>query len=347
MKKRNEKFKDAKVSRRSFSAGAAVLGASLPLTLSMKAAAAPEVATDILRTPEDRFENLADYDFKPHYMEIPYGRKQKLRMHYIDEGDRNAPVILCLHGQATWAYLYRKVIPVLVDAGFRAVAPDYIGFGRSDKLASEEDYTFKGHIEWIKIFMREMEFDDVTALMFDWGGFFGLRVAGESPELFDRLVLANTQLPTLDEGESAWFNRFRAMVIGAEEFPIGKMVNDGVPGTLSAETIAGFDAPFPDQSYKAGPRSFPMIHPITEYDAPIEPNRAAWAALAEFDKPVLTVFSEMTAKTAMDPAMFHTHIPGAKDQPHVILPGGGFYVVEAKPVEVAQHIIDFVRSTSS
>jgi haloalkane dehalogenase len=165
--------------------------------------------------------------------------------------------------------------------------------------------------------------------------------------LFDRLVLLNTQLPTLDEGESEWFNKFRAMVIGAEEFPVGKMVNDGVPGQLSAEAIAGFDAPFPDQSYKTGPRSFPMIHPITEYDASIEPNRAAWAALANFDKPVLTVFSEMVAKTAMPPAQFHDHIPGAKGQPHVVLPGGGFYVVEAKPVEVAQHIIDFVRSTSS
>ncbi len=332
-----------RLSRRDLSIG--LLATMSVPSLMVAGAEATDTGGEILRTPDDRFVNLPNYDFEPHYFDIPYGRDGSLRMHYIDEGDRDAPAVLCLHGQSSWAYLYRDVIPILVDAGLRAVAPDYIGFGRSDKMASEEDYTFKGHVEWIKSFVRGMAFNDVTAIMFDWGGYFGLRVAGESPELFDRLVLSNTQLPTLEEGESEWFLNFRKMILTAPEFPIGELVNGSVNIKLTLEEIAAYDAPFPDESYKAGPRGFPMIHPITPYDAPIAPNRAAWAALANFNKPCLTLFSELIAKTAMPPELLQNHLPGAQGMPHVNIPNVGFYLMEDAPEEFARNIIDFIRST--
>jgi haloalkane dehalogenase len=333
------------LSRRAF--GTSALGLGLALGLPSLRAEAMYEGGSILRSPEEAFDGLLDYDFEPHYLEIPYGRDQSLRMHYVDEGPRDAPVVLCLHGQGSWAYIYRHVIPKIVAAGLRAVAPDYIGFGRSDKLASEEDYTFKAHIEWIKYFVREMQFDDVTPIMFDWGGFFGLRVMAEEPDMFDRVVLSNTQLPILDEGESAWFKRFRAMVLRKDDFPMGSMVSGGVRrGKLAPEIIAAYDAPFPDQSYKAGPRAFPMIHPITEYDAPIAPNRAAWEALKRFDKPTLTVFADSTAATSMRPEKLHAQIPGCAGQSHVIIPNTGFYVVEDAPDELADAVITFVKGNT-
>lgn len=324
-------------------AGLAGIGLGLKLPLIGSARAATEDG-NILRTPDERFENLPEYDFKPNYVEIPYGASGSPRVHYIDEGDKQAPVVLCFHGQGSWSYIYRRAIPKFVASGFRVVAPDFIGFGRSDKLASVEDYSFKAHVEWIKAFVRKMDFEDVTPIMFDWGGFFGLRVAGENPELFDRIVLSNTQLPTLFDGESEWFNRFRASVLGMDSFPMGKMVAGGVSNKIGPEIIAAYDAPFPDERYKTGPRAFPMIHPITEYDAPIAANRAAWDALATFDKPVLTVFADSTAATAMPPKMAQDHIPGAKGQNHVIIENAGFYVVEDAPEQLADAVTAFIQA---
>ena len=343
-----DESKFQKPSRRDIGVGAGL--ASLALGLAVTAgggARADSKGKGILRTPDARFQNLPEYDFEPNYIEIPYGASGTPRVHYIDEGDTNAPVVLCFHGQGSWAYIYRRAIPKLVDAGLRVVAPDFIGFGRSDKLASVEDYSFKAHVEWIKTFVREMDFQDVTPIMFDWGGFFGLRVAGENPELFDRIVLSNTQLPTLVDGESEWFNRFRATVLGMKSFPMGKMVAGGVTNKIGPEIIDAYDAPFPDESYKTGPRAFPMIHPITEYDAPIAANRAAWEALAEFQKPVLTVFADSTASSAMPPEMAQNHIPGAQGQNHVIIENAGFYVVEDAPVQIADAVADFIKSNKS
>ena len=348
MKKSNEDDIGSSLSRRDIGLAAGLAGIGLGLTLPIGGSvqAAPKGAK-ILRTPDERFENLPEYDFKPNYIEIPYGASGSPRVHYIDEGDRNAPVVLCFHGQGSWAYIYRRAIPKFVEAGLRVVAPDFIGFGRSDKLASVEDYSFKAHVEWIKTFVREMNFKDVTPIMFDWGGFFGLRVAGENPELFDRIVLSNTQLPTLADGESEWFNRFRATVLGMESFPMGKMVAGGVSNKIGPEIIDAYDAPFPDESYKTGPRAFPMIHPITEYDAPIAANRAAWDALANFEKPVLTVFADSTAASAMPPEMAQNHIPGAKGQDHVIIENAGFYVVEDAPEQIAAAVANFIKTNKS
>jgi len=345
MKKSVEQRVKPGVSRREFgyTAGLAGLGFGLGWNAGQPAHAGSK-GGNILRTPDERFENLPEYDFSPNYMEIPYGASGSPRVHYIDEGDRQAPVVLCFHGQGSWSYIYRRAIPKFVEAGLRVVAPDFIGFGRSDKLASVEDYSFKAHVEWIKTFVREMQFQDVTPIMFDWGGFFGLRVAGENPELFTRIVLSNTQLPTLFDGESEWFNRFRATVLGMDSFPMGKMVAGGVSTKIGPEIVAAYDAPFPDESYKTGPRAFPMIHPITEYDAPIAANRAAWDALASFDKPVLTVFADSTAATAMPPKMAQEHIPGAKGQTHVIIENAGFYVVEDAPEQLADAVTAFIRA---
>lgn len=302
----------------------------------------PGVLQDILRTPDDRFENLYEWPFEPHYLNVPYDARM-VRMHYVDGGPKDAAVILCLHGQGTWAYMYRRMIPLFVAAGFRVVAPDYIGFGRSDKLPREEDYSFQAHVDSIVYFLNKMALKNVTAFMFDWGGFFGLRIAGERPELFDRLVLSNTHLPHGPRGGTDWFIKWREGVLSAPKFPMGDLVNSGTVNKLSTEIIAGYDAPFPDEKYKTGPRRCPMILPISEDDPASPANKKAWQALSAFDKPVLTLFAEMTAKTSMSPTPLQQHIPGAKGQKHAILPDSSFYIVEDKAAELAQLTIDFAR----
>lgn len=193
-----------------------------------------------LRTPDERFRNLPEYDFAPHYVEIPDERFGSLRMHYLEEGPPDAPVVLLLHGQGSWVYLYRRMIPLLVAGGFRVIAPDYIGFGRSDKLPSTDDYTFQKHIDWMTAFFDAMKLRDVTAYLFDWGGFFALRIAAERPEFFGRLILSNTMLPTGRGSGRDWFIKWREQQFAMPRFPQGEMVNDGVANKLRPEVIAAF-----------------------------------------------------------------------------------------------------------
>lgn len=295
----------------------------------------------MLRTPEDRFENLPGYDFEPHYLDVPNEGTDALRMHYVDEGPRDGDVILLLHGQASWAYLYRNMISLLTAAGFRVVAPDYIGFGRSDKLASEQEYSFQSHVDWLKYFMTSMSLKNVTPFMFDWGGMFGMRIAAENPEFFDRLVLSNTTLPRGPQPRSDEFLKWRDQVLSLPVFPISDMVAGGVVAELQANVLAAYEAPFPDESYKAGPRSFPSIMPFTEDSPAVPANRAAWETLGTWQKPVLTLFSERIAQAETSPTMFHDHMPGAKDQPHVLLTDASYYMAEDKPKELAGYLIDF------
>ncbi len=217
----------------------------------------------ILRTPDDRFANLPDYPFVPHYVELPDAEFGQIRMHYLDEGPRDADVVLCLHGQGCWSYMFRKMIPILLAAGLRVIAPDFIGFGRSDKLPNTQDYTFQKHVDWLTIFLQGLRLREINAYLFDWGGFFGLRIAAEQPDIFQRIALSNTNLPHGDSPGRNWFIKWRAEQFALPKFPQGEMVNDGVRHKLDQATIDAFDAPYPDETYKTGPRRFPMILPIT------------------------------------------------------------------------------------
>jgi haloalkane dehalogenase len=298
-----------------------------------------------LRTPDERFLNLPDFDFAPRYVTVPDDRFGTLRMHYVDEGPRDRHVILLLHGQGCWSYLYRRMIPLLVASGFRVVAPDYIGFGRSDKLRSTADYSFQRHIDWLTAFLDAVALRDVTAYLFDWGGFFGLRIAAERPEFFARLVLSNTNLPTGKGSGNAWFIRWREEQFAMPRFPQGEMVNAGVVQKLRPEIIAAYDAPYPDESYKTGPRRFPMILPILANDPAAIANAQAWEVLAGWQKPVLTLYSASFAGSAMGPERLQAHLPGARDQDHALLADANFYIVEDQWRELARRLIGFASAS--
>ena len=298
-----------------------------------------------LRTPDEKFLNLPDYDFAPHYVTVPDERFGALRMHYLDEGARDGHVILLLHGQGCWSYLYRRMIPLLSAAGYRVIAPDYIGFGRSDKLPSTEDYSFQRHIDWLTAFLDHLALRDVTAYLFDWGGFFGLRIAAERPEFFGRLVLSNTNLPTGKESGNAWFIKWREEQFAMPRFPQGEMVNAGVVRKLRPKIIAAYDAPYPDESYKTGPRRFPMILPILADDPAAIANARAWEVLSGWQKPVLTLYSASFAGSAMGPERLQAHLPGARGQDHALLSDANFYIVEDQWRELTRRLLGFASAS--
>jgi haloalkane dehalogenase len=295
----------------------------------------------VIRTPDACFDNLPNYDFKPHYLEVPDEKFGRLRMHYLDEGPADGQIILLMHGQGCWSYIFRDMIPVLVGGGYRIIAPDYIGFGRSDKLPSTEDYSFQKHIDWLTAFFRGMQLEGITAYLFDWGGFFGLRIAAEHPEIFERIALSNTQLPTGDSPGRDWFINWRAEQFALPQFPQGEMVNSGVKNKLSAETIAAFDAPYIDETFKTGPRRFPMILPISPDDPAAPANKIAWAKLASWGKPVLTLYSSDFTGSSMGPDKILNQIPGTRGQNHALLDNAGFYIVEDKATELAERLLEF------
>ena len=299
------------------------------------------MTTAPLRTPESRFAALPDYPFDPHYVELDDPHFGTLRMHYLDEGPRAGRPVLLLATQGCWSYIYRHMIPLLVAAGFRAIAPDYIGFGRSDKLPDTEDYTFQRHINWNTAFLDALALRDVTGYLFDWGGFFGLRIAAERPEIFARLALSNTSLPHGDSPGKQWFLQWRAEQFAKPRFPQGDMVNDGTHRELAPEIIAAFDAPYPDERYKTGPRRFPMILPISADDPASPANTRAWEQLASWTRPVLTLFSKDFQGTAMGPERILGHIPGCAGQAHALIENAGFYIVEDQPEELARRLIAF------
>jgi len=300
--------------------------------------------TRIIRSPDENFANLPEYDFAPQYAELPDAEFGKLRMHYLDEGPRDGPIVLLLHGQGCWSYIFRNMIPILNNAGMRVIAPDFIGFGRSDKLPRAEAYSFEKHVAWLTEFFELMNFDGIDAYLFDWGGFFGLRIAGDRPELFGRIALSNTQLPVGDANGREWFVNWRAEQFAMPKFPQGEMVDDGVFHKLTPEIIAAFDAPYPDESYKTGPRRFPMILPITPEMDSVRENLAAWEDLSTWRKPVLTLFSASFEGTAMGPEKILAHVPGTAGQDHALLDKAGFYIIEDQPEELSRRLLDFVAN---
>ncbi|MDO0977259.1 haloalkane dehalogenase [Mycolicibacterium frederiksbergense] len=293
---------------------------------------------DVLRTPDECFADLPDFPFAPHYVEV-----DGLRVHHLDEGRPDAPVVLLLHGEPSWSYLYRWMIPVLVEAGLRAVAIDLIGFGRSDKPAAREDYTYQAHVDRTWAAIEAIGLTEITLVCQDWGGLIGLRLVGEHPERFARVVAANTTLPTGDQHPGEAFLAWQRFSQETEEFPVGTIINGGCVSDLTPEVIAAYDAPFPDDTYKAGARQFPTLVPTSPDDPAAAPNRAAWAGLRRFDRPFLCAFSDADPITRGADAPLRKLIPGAAGQAHVTIAGGGHFLQEDKGRELAGVVVDFVN----
>ena len=298
----------------------------------------------VLRTPDARFVGLEGYDFAPHYAEVKDAETgTPLRIHYIDEGPADAAPVLLMHGEPSWSYLYRKFVGPLVAAGHRVIAPDLIGFGKSDKPAARTAYTFERHVQWMSDWLVGLDLKNITLFCQDWGGLIGLRLVAAFPDRFARLVIANTGLPVgtgWSEGFDAWL-KFSQSV---PQFPVGFIVNGGTTRDLTPGEIAAYDAPFPDESYKEGARQFPTLVPITPEHASVAENIAAWTVLSAFDKPVLTCFSDKDAVTAGGEKTIIERIPGARGQPHTIIKGGGHFLQEDAPEQLAALIDSFVKA---
>ncbi|HEV2458176.1 MAG TPA: haloalkane dehalogenase [Ktedonobacterales bacterium] len=297
---------------------------------------------EILRTPDERFANLPGYPFAPHYVEVG-----TLRIHYVDEGPPDAAPVLLLHGEPSWSYLYRKMIPILAAADHRAIAPDLVGFGRSDKPAARADYTYQHHVDWMAGLLTALDLHDVTLVCQDWGGLIGLRLAAEHPERFARIVATNTFLPTGDNPPGRAFLRWQRFSQEAPVFHAGGIVKGACATELPEEVAAAYDAPFPDDRYLAGARQFPLLVPTTPDDPASVPNRRAWEVLRAWQKPFLCAFSDGDPITRGADRFLIAAIPGAQGQPHTTIAGAGHFLQEDKGEELASVVVDFIARNQS
>jgi haloalkane dehalogenase len=299
---------------------------------------------DRVRTPDERFDSLPGYEFEPRYAEVADTEGGSLRIHYVDEGPQDGEVVLLLHGEPSWSFLYRKMIPPLVAGGLRCVAPDLVGFGRSDKPAKRDDYSYARHVEWMRsLLFDDLGLSDVTLVGQDWGGLIGLRLVGEHPERFARLVVANTGLPTGDAKPTAAFISWQQFSQEVPELPVGRIVAGGCVSKPATDVIAAYEAPFPDESFKQGARMFPTLVPTRPDDPASEANRRAWRVLGEFRRPVLAAFSDSDAITAGGERVFLEKVPGTSGQSHRKIEGAGHFVQEDKGEELAEIVGAFVK----
>lgn len=296
------------------------------------------MTTEVIRTPEERFVGLPDYDFAAHYTDV-----DGMRMHFVDEGPADGQVVLLLHGEPSWSYLYRHMIPPIAAAGLRAVAPDLIGFGRSDKPLRRSAYTYAGHVDWMRRFIEVLDLQNITLVCQDWGSLIGLRVAAENEGRFARIVLANGGLPDGSQKMPPVFRVWRAFSRWSPWFPIGRIVQSGTVSRLSREVIAAYDAPFPSARYKQGARQFPKLVPTTADDPAAPANRTAWQTFTRWQKPFLTAFSNRDPITRGAAEAFVRRVPGAQHQEHTTIRNAGHFLQEDKGPELAQVVIDFVR----
>lgn len=300
----------------------------------------------ILRTPDSRFEKLPNYPFKPNYLNVPDDEGGELRVHYVEAGSSKADPVLLMHGEPSWSYLYRKMIPIIVDAGFRAVAPDLVGFGRSDKPVDRKDYTYQRHVDWMQALLDKLDLQRINLVCQDWGGLIGLRLVAQNPARFSRVVVANTGLPTGDNPISDAFLSWRKYSQEIPEFKVGEIIAMSNPNDpLSNDIIAAYDAPFPDDTYKEGARIFPSLVPITPDDPASNANSEAWKVLSRFEKPFVTMFSDGDPITRGGERIFQELVPGAKGQPHTIIKGGGHFLQENRGEEFARAVVDFISRT--
>ncbi|MCW2784828.1 MAG: haloalkane dehalogenase [Marmoricola sp.] len=292
---------------------------------------------DTLRTPDERFADLPDYPFAAHYAEIGEG----LRMHYVDEGPPDAAPVLMLHGEPSWSYLYRSMVPVFADGGMRALAPDLIGFGKSDKPTRLDDYSYQRHMDWLTTWMESLDLTGITLICQDWGSLLGLRLAAENPDRFARIVVANGFLPTGDTDPGFAFKVWRGFATYSPLLPVGRIVATGTKRKLSGAERAAYDAPYPSSRYKAGARAFPRLVPTSPTDPAAPANRLAWDALGAWQKPFLTLFGYADPILGKADKPLQEHVPGAAGQPHARLAGSHF-VQEDVGVEIAERTLAWI-----
>jgi haloalkane dehalogenase len=297
----------------------------------------------VLRTPENRFADLPDFGYPPCYAEAG-----GLRMAFVEAGPPDGEPVLLLHGEPSWSFLYRKVLPVLADAGLRAIAADLVGFGRSDKPAEMSDHTYARHVEWVRAFAFDaLGLAGVTLVGQDWGGLIGLRLVAEHPGRFARVVAANTGLPTGDHRMPEVWLRFREVVRTAPVLGISRLVQAGCRSVLAGEVLAAYDAPFPDESFKAGPRAMPSLVPTTPDDPASAANRAAWQQLSAWDKPFLVAFSDSDPITGAMAPVLKDAVPGAAGFDRPLIEGAGHFLQEDAGEQLGTVIVDFIRETWS
>lgn len=295
----------------------------------------------IVHTPADRFENLEGYSFTPHYAEVGEG----LKMHYLDEGAKDAKeTLLLLHGEPSWSYLYRKMIPVFVAAGYRCIVPDLIGFGKSSKPTQTSDYTYALHVEWTLKLIQQLDINNMTFFGQDWGGLVGLRLVAAEPERYSRIVVANTGLPTGDREAPRAFKQWQQFSQTVPVFPFENVMQGATVSKLSPEVLRAYKAPFPSDEYIAGARIFPALVPTTPDNPESENNRQAWQKVfMQWEKPLLTLFSDSDPVTKGGHKPFEKLVPGAKGQAHQIIEQAGHFLQEDKGEEIAQIIVNWMK----
>ena len=292
----------------------------------------------VLKADLSRFADIPDYPFAENWLTIDLGDGHSGRMHYIDEGPKDAPAVLLFHGEPSWSFLYRKMIPILLDAGFRCLAPDLIGFGKSDRPDDPAFYSYDRHISWLSQWRAAAAPGPAALFCQDWGGLLGLRMVGENPDSFTCVVASNTFLPTGGVPSPA-FMAWREFAKSSPEFRIGALLQRSTATPLSAAEIAAYDAPFPDEASKAGARAFPQLVPVEDGMAGIEANKAAWVGLAQYDRPFLTLFGADDPVTGGLGESLSARIKGADGLPHEILSTCGHFCQEDRPTELAQGVI--------
>ena len=298
---------------------------------------------ETLRTPEDRFADIPDFPYEPHYCELGDDEGGQLRVAWIEAGPAHADPVLMLHGEPTWSFLYRKMIPVLVATGHRVICPDLVGFGRSDKPTRLEDHTYARHVEWLRALSFDVpDLHRVTLVAQDWGGLLGLRLAAEHPDRFGRIVVANTGLPTGDFNMPEIWWRFREAIQSAPTVDVGLFVESGCQRPIDPAVRAAYNAPFPDDSYCIGPRVMPGLLPTTPDNPASEPNRRAWAALSASPTPMLVAFSDGDPITGAMAPIFREHMQGAKGIDHPTIHDAGHFLQEDAGEELARHVVDFL-----
>ena len=291
----------------------------------------------ILRTPDNRFSNLLDYPFKPNYIQLG-----DIRIHYVDEGESSEEVVLLIHGEPTWSYLYRKMVPIVSESGYRVIVPDLVGFGKSDKPIDQEDYTYEKHVGWISSFIESLDLTNINLFCQDWGGLIGLRIVSEQGYRFNRIIASNTSLPTGDFKVPKAFFNWQKFSQDTPVFDVSKIIKSSCVNKISNEVQKAYDAPFPDETYKAGARRFPMLVPTSPNDPSSQPNREAWEKLKNWHKPFLTAFSDSDPITKGGDILFQKLIPGCKGISHKTIVGAGHFLQEDKGPELAQLIVDFI-----
>lgn len=298
-----------------------------------------------LRTPDERFADLADYPFAPNYVEIDDQDGGTLRVHYLDEGPADGPIVLAMHGEPSWSYLYRKLIPLLTDAGIRVIAPDLVGFGKSDKPSEKSDYTYARHVAWMQLaIIDHLDLQDATFFGQDWGGLVGLRLVAANPERFARVVIGNTGLPTGEAPLSKAFMDWQKFSQESPVFPIGFLLQSATITELSAAEIAAYDAPFPDETFKEGARIFPSLVPTSPDDPAATDNIEAWKVFRQWDKPFICCFSDSDPVTAGGDKPFLELVPGAAGQPHTTITNAHHFFQEDAAPELAEILITTTKA---